>query len=428
MEKSEREIKLQETAARIVSDRLRRIIVSRPLTKGELTKVMVRPVLIRGGILFQETRYIGTKAVHENYDAVRMQNQLVCYLSGMFGQLEAECIDKKVTILTNKKGTVTVREKKQEKTAGDGGQGQDPAAIAPTANALTENVLTTDVMTTDVMTAGVFAHDRRKNHILKDGEAVDFLVALGVQTPDGKVVKSKCHKFKQINRYLEFVEDILPVLQKEETIRIVDFGCGKSYLTFALYYYLKIKQNKNIDIIGLDLKKDVIEDCNALKDKLGYQGLRFVKGDIKDYENTDKIDMVVSLHACDTATDYALAKAVAWDAKVIMAVPCCQHELNRQIACAPLQEILKYGVIKERIAALMTDAYRADCLEQMGYETQILEFIDLEHTPKNLLIRAVRKEKKIFPKKNGKKYSESLEELEHYLHIHPLLGRLIEKR
>lgn len=418
MEKSEQEVKLQETVAQIVSDRLRRIIVSRPLTKGELTKVIVRPVLIRGGLLFQETQYIGTKAVHENYDAAKMQNQLVRYLSGMFGQLEAECIDKKVTILTNKKGTVTVREKKREETAGDGAA----------ANVLTRSVMTQSVMTTDVMTANAFAHDRKKNHILKDGEAVDFLVALGVQTPDGKVVKSKYHKFKQINRYLEFVEDILPALQKEETIRIVDFGCGKSYLTFALYYYLKMIQNKNVDIIGLDLKKDVIDDCSRLKDRLGYRDLKFIRGDIKDYENADKIDMVVSLHACDTATDYALAKAVSWGAKVIMAVPCCQHELNRQMACAPLQEILKYGVIKERIAALITDAYRADCLERMGYETQILEFIDLEHTPKNLLIRAVRKEKKIFPKKNGKKYSESLEELEHYLHIHPLLGRLIEKR
>ena len=248
-----------------------------------------------------------------------------------------------------------------------------------------------------------------------------------MQTPEGRVVKSKYHKFKQINRYLEFIEDILPALQKEDTIRIVDFGCGKSYLTFALYYYLKIIQNKNIDIIGLDLKKDVIEDCSRLKDKLGYQGLTFIKGDIKDYENGDKIDMVVSLHACDTATDYAIAKAVSWGAKVIMAVPCCQHELNRQIVCAPLQEILKYGVVKERISALITDAYRADCLEKMGYEAQILEFIDLEHTPKNLLIRAVRKEKKISPKKNSKEYSGSLEELEQYLHIHPLLGQLLNE-
>lgn len=393
MDKSEQDIKLQKAISQIVSEQLYRIIVSRPLVKGESTKVTVRPVVIRGELVFQETRYVGTKVLHENYDAEKMKEKLVRYLQKEFGQLEAECIDRKITILTNKKGTVTVREKKKA-----------------------------DVKD---MTECPFEHNRSKNHILKDGETIDFLVALGVQTPEGRVVKSKYHKFKQINRYLEFIEDILPALQKEDTIRIVDFGCGKSYLTFALYYYLKIIQNKNIDIIGLDLKKDVIDDCNALKDKLGYQGLRFIKGDIKDYENGDKIDMVVSLHACDTATDYAIAKAVSWGAKVIMAVPCCQHELNRQIVCAPLQEILKYGVVKERISALITDAYRADCLEKMGYEAQILEFIDLEHTPKNLLIRAVRKEKKISPKKNGKEYSGSLEELEQYLHINPLLGRLL---
>lgn len=399
MDKPEQDRKLRKAVSQIVSDRLYRIVVSRPLVKGELTKVTVRPVVIRGELHFQETRYVGTKVLHENCDADKMQNQLVHYLSGEFGQLEAECIDKKVTILTNKKGTVTVREKKKE---------------ADGAHAAEQN------------TECFFAHNRSKNYILKDGGAVDFLAALGVQTPDGRVVKSKYHKFKQINRYLEFVEDILPALQNEATIRIVDFGCGKSYLTFALYYYLKIIQNKNIDIIGLDLKKDVIDDCNRLKDRLGYRDLRFIQGDIKDYENADKIDMVVSLHACDTATDYAIAKAVSWDAKVIMAVPCCQHELNRQIECLPLQEILKYGIVKERMAALITDAYRADCLERMGYETQILEFIDLEHTPKNLLIRAVRTEKKILPKRNPKENSGSLEELEQYLHIRPLLGRLLE--
>lgn len=396
MDRSEQGVKLQKAVSQIVSDRLYRIIVSKPMIRGNLTKITVRPVVIRDELLFQETKYIGTKAVHENYDADRMQKRLVQYLNGDFGQLEAECTDRKWIILTNKKGTVTVQEKKKK-----------AAEVCGQA------------------TECFFAHDRSKNYILKDGEAVDFLVALGVQTPDGRVVKAKYRKFKQINRYLEFVEDVLPALQRKDTIRIVDFGCGKSYLTFALYYYLKIIQNKNIDIIGLDLKKDVIDDCNRLKDRLGYRDLRFVQGDIKDYENTDRIDMVVSLHACDTATDYAIAKALSWGAEVIMAVPCCQHELNRQIVCEPLREILKYGVIKERISALITDAYRADCLERMGYETQVLEFIDLEHTPKNLLIRAVRTEGKIVPKKSIQRDSGSLEELEQYLHIRPLLGKLL---
>lgn len=399
MDKSEQTMKLQKAISQIVSEGLYLIIVRKPLIKGELTKVTVRPVVIRGELVYQETQYVGTKVLHENCDADKMQDKLVRYMKEKFGQLEAKCIDKWITILTNKKGTVTVREKKAAAER----------SVDPQMN-----------------TAGcVFEHNRSKNHILKDGEKIDFLVALGVQTPEGRVVKAKYHKFKQINRYLEFIEDILPALQKEDTIRIVDFGCGKSYLTFALYYYLRIIQNKNIDIIGLDLKKDVIEDCNRLKDKLGYQGLRFLQGDIKDYENADKIDMVVSLHACDTATDYAIAKAVSWGAKVIMAVPCCQHELNRQIACAPLQEIFKYGIVKERISALITDAYRADCLEKMGYETQILEFIDLEHTPKNLLIRAVRTGTKISARKKIEEHTNTLEELEQYLHIRPLLGQLL---
>lgn len=386
--------KLREAVSQIITERLYRIIVSNPFTKGELAKVAVRPVMIRGELLFQETQYVGTKVLHQNYEAGKMQDKLVQYLTEEFGQLEAECLDKRMTILTNKKGTVTVREKKKV-----------------------------------IETGYSLEHNRSKNHILKDGVAADFLVALGVQMPDGRVVKAKYHKFKQINRYLEFVEDILPVLEKDDTIRIVDFGCGKSYLTFALYYYLKIMHNKNVDIIGLDLKKDVIEDCNRLRDRLDYRELKFIQGDIKDYENADQIDMVVSLHACDTATDYAIAKAVAWGAKVIMAVPCCQHELNRQLDCAPLQEILKYGIIKERMAALITDAYRADCLEKMGYETQILEFIDLEHTPKNLLIRAVRTDSHLAAGREDTqqehKDEDSLEELEQYLHIRPLLGQLL---
>lgn len=400
MDKSEQYGKLEGAVLQAVSERLYRIVVSRPLVKGELAKVTVRPVVIRGELLFQETRYAGTKALHENYDAGTMQTRLIRYLSGEFGQLEAECTDKKITVLTNKKGTVTVREKKKEADGSHSPERDGEYSLA---------------------------HNRSKNHILKDGVAVDFLTALGVQTPDGRVVKSKYHKFKQINRYLEFVEDILPALEKEDTIRIIDFGCGKSYLTFALYYYLKIIQNKNIDIIGLDLKKDVIDDCNRLKDRLKYRDLKFIRGDIKDYAAADKIDMVVSLHACDTATDYAIAKAVSWGAKVIMAVPCCQHELNRQIECAPLKEIFKYGIVKERMAALITDAYRADCLERAGYETQILEFIDLEHTPKNLLIRAVRTERKILPKGDRGGHTGTLGELEQYLHIRPLLGRLLDE-
>ena len=240
-----------------------------------------------------------------------------------------------------------------------------------------------------------------------------------MQTPDGRVTTARFDKFRQINRYLEFIEDVIDELPKDRTIRIIDFGCGKSYLTFAMYYYLHELQHRDIQVTGLDLKTDVIRHCNELAEKLGYDRLKFERGDISTYEGTDVADMVVTLHACDLATDYALDKAVKWGARVILAVPCCQHELNRQIKCDPLKPVLKYGIIKERVAALLTDALRANLLEQQGYETQILEFIDMEHTPKNLLIRAV--------KKNGMrpKKSADIGTVEELLHVAPTLEKLL---
>ena len=199
------------------------------------------------------------------------------------------------------------------------------------------------------------------------------------------------------NRFLEFIEDILPELPTDRTVHIIDFGCGKSYLTFAMYYYLKVLKHYDIRITGLDLKKKVIEDCQSLAERYGYDGLQFLCGDIADYNGTDEVDMVVTLHACDTATDYALYKAVKWHASVILSVPCCQHELNQRIQCETLSGAFQYGLIRERTAALMTDAMRGQLLEIKGYKTQLLEFIDMEHTPKNILIRAV-KSKGLLPK------------------------------
>lgn len=387
--------KLNQTLEKIVSENLYRIIISKPFHKGDLTKIVIRPVMIRKQLKFQETQYVGTKVIHTNFDRREIAEKIQECLMKEFGQLEAECADRRVMILTSKKGSITIKEKKLQQEAKKNQQVMD--------------------------------HNRTKNYILKDGEPADFLVALGVQMPDGRVAKAKYHKFKQINRYLEFVEDILPVLEGEETIRIIDFGCGKSYLTFALYYYLKMKQNKNVDIIGLDLKKDVIADCNQLRDKLHYDGLKFLQGDIKDYENDARVDMVVSLHACDTATDYAIAKAVGWDAKVILAVPCCQHEVNRQIKCEELVNITKYGILKERMAAIITDAYRANCMEKAGYDTQILEFIDLEHTPKNLLIRGVKRKMSIRSQKEVEEIQNALPQMEGFLNIHPTLGKLLKQ-
>ncbi|MDO5349837.1 MAG: SAM-dependent methyltransferase [Lachnospiraceae bacterium] len=249
------------------------------------------------------------------------------------------------------------------------------------------------------------SHNRVKAYVLEEGIPVPFLIDLGVMTREGKVVRSKYDKFRQINRFLEFIEDILPQLSKDRENTIIDFGCGKSYLTFAMYHYLKVVKGYKIRVIGLDLKQDVIDHCNELSRKYGFQTLQFYHGDIASYEGVDHVDMVVTLHACDTATDYALAKAVGWGAKVILSVPCCQHEWNRQMKNEMMKPVLQYGILKERMAALYTDGMRAQILEHMGYRTQILEFIDMEHTPKNILIRAVYQGKK---KDNRKEIQEIL--------------------
>lgn len=263
-------------------------------------------------------------------------------------------------------------------------------------------------------------HNRQKRYLLEEGGPVPFLIDLGVMTPEGTIIRSRYDKYRQINRFLEFVEDILPQLDKNRELTILDFGCGKSYLTFALYYYLKLLKGYSIRIIGLDLKEDVIRRCNALARSYGYDTLHFLQGDIADYTGVSQVDMVVTLHACDTATDYALAKAVCWNAKVILSVPCCQHELNRQIKNDILEPALKYGIIKERMAALFTDALRAERLESCGYRTQLLEFIDMEHTPKNILIRAVYQG-------TSADNQESIAALESFLHADLTLKKLLNE-
>ena len=263
------------------------------------------------------------------------------------------------------------------------------------------------------------AHNRVKQYILREGVPVPFLIDLGVMNEQGKIVHARYDKFRQINRFLEFIEDILPRLSRDREVTILDFGCGKSYLTFAMYYYLRELKGYDVNIIGLDLKTDVIEKCNSLAGRYGYEKLHFYHGDIADYEGVSSVDMVVTLHACDTATDYALAKAVEWGAEVILSVPCCQHEINKQIKNEMLEPVLRYGILKERMSALITDAVRANLLESKGYETQILEFIDMEHMPKNLLIRAVR---------TGKKSDiSSTQDMLTALNIHPTLNRLLNE-
>ena len=384
---------------KILNKDLQQIILSNSRHPEQTQKVKIRPVLIREELLFQETAYRGTQAFHENFTAEQLTDRICTALQEQFRQGEFSAKTLQATALVSKKGKLTLKVKNSGKAPRTEG-----AAVSE------EEELQ------------ALAHNRTKHYILEEGKPVDFLVGLGVQTPDGRVTRARFDKFRQINRYLEFIEDVIDELPKDRTIRIIDFGCGKSYLTFAMYYYLHELQHRDIQVTGLDLKTDVIRHCNELAEKLGYDRLKFERGDISTYEGTDVADMVVTLNACDLATDYALDKAVKWGARVILAVPCCQHELNRQIKCDPLKPVLKYGIIKERVAALLTDALRANLLEQQGYETQILEFIDMEHTPKNLLIRAV--------KKNGMrpKKSADIGTVEELLHVMPTLDKLLNNK
>ena len=347
-------------------------------------KIKVRPVAMKDKIEYQVSEFIGRKVFHKNYKKDELKKKITDWMQEDYKQAQFTMTDATAQILSGKHSQ-TVKYKKCK----------------------------------EVRVRRDLSHNRTKRYILPEGTPVGFLIDLGVMTKEGKIVRQKYDKYRQINRFLEFVEDILPQLSKEREQTIIDFGCGKSYLTFAMYYYLKELKGYDIRIIGLDLKEDVIAHCNELKDKYGYGKLSFLVGDIASYTDVDAVDMVVTLHACDTATDYALAKAVQWGAKVILSVPCCQHEANRMMENELLQPVLQYGILKERMAAIMTDAVRANLLTAKGYDTQILEFIDMEHTPKNLLIRAV------YTGKDSENAAEALKNMEEALHLNLTLNKLL---
>lgn len=347
-------------------------------------KIKVRPVAMKDNIEYQVSEFIGRKVFHKNYKKDELKKKITDWMQEDYKQAQFTMTDATAQILSGKHSQ-TVKYKKCK----------------------------------EVRVQRDLSHNRTKRYILPEGTPVGFLIDLGVMTKEGKIVRQKYDKYRQINRFLEFVEDILPQLSKEREQTIIDFGCGKSYLTFAMYYYLKELKGYDIRIIGLDLKEDVIAHCNELKDKYGYGKLSFLVGDIASYTDVDAVDMVVTLHACDTATDYALAKAVQWGAKVILSVPCCQHEANRMMENELLQPVLQYGILKERMAAIMTDAVRANLLTAKGYDTQILEFIDMEHTPKNLLIRAV------YTGKDSENAAEALKNMEEALHLNLTLNKLL---
>ena len=384
---------LQKLFETVLNKDFIRAVISNPREKGGIVKVKIRPLELKGQLVFQFESFTAKQAFHKNLD----RDAAVQELSG---QMQIETADAEYTVLISKKGKATIKRKQRREKA----------------------------------QAADLSHNRQKRYILEEGKFVPFLRDLGVMTEEGKIVRSRTDKFRQINRFLEFIEDILPQLDRDRELTILDFGCGKSYLTFAMYYYLHELKGYDIRIVGLDLKEDVIWHCGRLAEQYGYDKLTFLTGDIADYDGVDQVDMVVTLHACDTATDYALAKAVGWNAKVILSVPCCQHELNAQFSGGSgdglLAPVMDYGLLRERFAALVTDGLRAKYLERAGYETQVLEFIDMEHTPKNILLRAV--------KRNGDKIKNTAAEsaavrraaddivkCEQFLQASPTLGRLL---
>ena len=392
---------LQKLFETVLNKDFIRAVISNPREKGGIVKVKIRPLELKGQLVFQFESFTAKQAFHKNLDRdAAVQELSGC--AGEFRQMQIETADAEYTVLISKKGKATIKRKQRREKA----------------------------------QAADLSHNRQKRYILEEGKFVPFLRDLGVMTEDGKIVRSRTDKFRQINRFLEFIEDILPQLDRDRELTILDFGCGKSYLTFAMYYYLHELRGYDIRIVGLDLKEDVIRHCSRLAGQYGYDKLTFLTGDIADYDGVDQVDMVVTLHACDTATDYALAKAVGWNAKVILSVPCCQHELNAQFSAGGgsgdglLAPVMDYGLLRERFAALVTDGLRAKYLERAGYETQVLEFIDMEHTPKNILLRAV--------KRNGDKIKNTAAEsaavrraaddivkCEQFLQASPTLGRLL---
>jgi SAM-dependent methyltransferase len=330
----------------VLDEGLSRAVLSKPRRESPYSKVTVRPVLVDEELRYQFEYRQGERATHANLLPLEAETELGGLIRRDFRQALLQTPAHDYQVLDGEK---VLRRPPTAKPAG-------------------------------------LSHDRLKPRLLEEGKPVPFLVELGVMTPAGKVRAQRYDKFRQVNRFLELVDHVLP----RRALRIVDFGSGKSYLTFALYHLLAVERGLEVDVVGLDLKEDVIERCRSLADRLGYDRLRFEVGDIALFEG-EPADVVVSLHACDTATDAALARAVRWRAEVILAVPCCQHELYGQVRAGGLAPLLSHGILRERFAAIATDAARAELLQAVGYDAQVIEFVDLEHTAKNLLIRAVRK-------------------------------------
>ena len=363
-----------------------KLVISQPIDKdSEYKKITVS----RMPKFYQLAKFTQRQVFHENiaFEAIASRCAELC---DGFQQVFARSADKEIHVKISSKGKLSVKEK---------------ALKGDTVSAVNE-------------------HNRRKQYLLPEGSVIAPLVDMGIFTKDGKVVQSMYDKYKQINRFIEIIDDSIRQ-QDYKKLNIIDFGCGKSYLTFIVYYYLTEVKKIDATIIGLDLKKDVIEKCNIAAEKYGYKNLRFELGDINGYNCPFDVDMVITLHACDTATDFALYNAINWGAKMIFSVPCCQHELNGQMKEENLSILNRYGIVQERFAALLTDSIRGNLLEYCGYKTQIMEFIDLAHTPKNLLIRAVKKQSE--SQKSKEKVLTEIETAIKEFNVQPTLYKLILK-
>ena len=339
------------------------------------------------GEFYQIEKYTDKQVFHENITIGELEEQVLSYLEENYKQVGAWTEEFTFDVKISKKGKILLNKKKS-----------DNKSLAKKS------------------------HNKEKNYILKEGMIIEPLIDLGVFTKEGKVVNSKYDKYKQINRFIEIIDDEVKNKDFKE-LTILDFGCGKSYLTFVVYYYFAKIKNIDVKIIGLDLKEDVIKKCNDIAKRYKYDNLHFELGDINGFKYNNKVDMVITLHACDTATDYALYNAVKWNTKMIFSVPCCQHEFNKQMETDELSILTKYGIVQERIAALMTDAVRANLLEAIGYKTQLLEFIDISHSPKNILIRASKV--KISKEKREKSLNE-VKSLMDKFNLNPTLFNLLQ--
>lgn len=387
--------------AQMCSNSLQKIIISKPVSKiGEYKKVVVE----RKKDYYQASKYTEKQVFHDNIPMEELQEYLGQLAGEQFLQVNAWDAEKEHILLLSKKGKATYKTKKLQTVEKESQSGKGCTSAGGKCDM-------------------EYQHNRKKHYILEEGQIIPPLVDMGIFTSEGKVVRSMYDKFRQINRFIEIIDDGVRDYNKEE-IHIIDFGCGKSYLTFIMYYYFTEVKHMKVQMLGLDLKEDVIAKCNEAAKKYGYDNLRFEIGNIDGFQTPFDVDMVVTLHACDTATDFALFNAISWNAKMIFSVPCCQHELNKQMETEEYGLMTRYGIVKERFAALTTDAIRGNLLECCGYKTQLLEFIDFAHTPKNILIRAVRKP--VVPKAVRQKYLAEVENMMQQFHLSPTLYTLLK--